>query len=73
MAFETLYVSSTVNDQPITILIDGVSTYNFIQDKVVHSINLKGQPTTPLSALVSNGHQFLCNSVSKGDLIHIQF
>lgn len=53
-------------------LIDGGSTHNFIQDKVVRFLNLKAQPTKQLNVMVGNGSELLCTSVCRGIQVHIQ-
>ena len=39
------------------ILIDGGSTHNFIQERLVLALGLPTQPTQPLRVMVSNWHE----------------
>ena len=52
-----------VPKQPITILVDGGSTHNFIQDRVAKFLNLKAQPRTTLKVMVGNGSEIECHSI----------
>lgn len=49
---ETLRVTGSVNGHEVAVLIDGGSTNNFVQDKMVYILNLKAQPTKQLSVIV---------------------
>lgn len=66
LAPETLRVTGQVGGQEVVILIDGGSTHNFVQSKVVRYLNLTAQPTKQLSVMVRNGSELTCPKCVKG-------
>lgn len=72
LALETLRVPGSVNGHKITVLIDGGSTHNFIQDTVARFLNLKVQPTLPLQVMVGNGSQINCCQFCEGVAVIMQ-
>ncbi|WVZ23586.1 hypothetical protein V8G54_002130 [Vigna mungo] len=57
---------------PITILVDGGSTHNFIQDRVAKFLNLTAQPTNTLRVMVGNGTELECQSICPAVNLMIQ-
>ncbi|WVZ01111.1 hypothetical protein V8G54_027180 [Vigna mungo] len=60
---EALRIVGHISSQPITILVDGGNTHNFIQDRVTRFLNLDSQPTNTLRVngveLKMQGHKFM--------------
>lgn len=53
------------NNHELTILIDGRSTPNFIQDRIVKFLGLITTPSTSFNVMVGNEDHLCCNSVCK--------
>jgi phosphoketolase len=47
----------------VTILVDGGSTHNFVQDRIAKFLNLQAQPTNTLKVMVGNGFEIECHQV----------
>lgn len=54
MAPETLRFVATIFGRDVVLLVDGGSTYNFIQRQLVTQLGLPSWATTPLRAMVNN-------------------
>ncbi|GAU38891.1 hypothetical protein TSUD_67540 [Trifolium subterraneum] len=67
-ATATLRIIGQIANHPVTVLIDGGSTHNFIQTRVAKFLNLNASPVNTLKVMVSNGHllecHHLCNDVA---------
>lgn len=61
-AFATLRVTGSMNGHDVIVLIDGGSTYNFVQDRMVHFLNLAAQPSQRLIVMVVNGSENGCST-----------
>jgi len=54
------------------ILIDGGSTHNLVQERLVKHLGLLSQPTQPLRVMVGNGNEVDCHRICPGITIHVQ-
>lgn len=61
-----------VSQQNVVILIDGGSTDNFVQERLVRSLGLKAQPMHPLRVVVGNDNELACHQLCSGVVISIQ-
>ena len=61
LAPETLCLKGFINNRPISILIYGGSTHNFLHNRVVVNLGLKPIETTPLHVTVGNGKEIAIN------------
>lgn len=68
----TLRVTSSVNGHDMVVLIDGGNIHSFIQDRMVHFLNIAAQPTQRLSVMIGNGSEIGCNQVCKNVPILVQ-
>ncbi|XP_058782994.1 uncharacterized protein LOC131657638 [Vicia villosa] len=57
---QTLRVMGRIGKQQVSVLIDGGSTNNFIQDRLVKQLGLELQPTDAFNVLVGNGEELPC-------------
>ena len=69
---ETLRVTGRINLHHVTILVDGGSTHNFVQERLVKTLGLNPQPTPTLRVLVGNGNTVECSQVCSEVTVHIQ-
>ncbi|XP_027351311.1 uncharacterized protein LOC113862423 [Abrus precatorius] len=58
---EALRLLGLISKKQVTILVDGGSTHNFIQDRVAKFLNLLMQPTSTLKVMVGNGSIIECH------------
>ncbi|XP_027337502.1 uncharacterized protein LOC113851229 [Abrus precatorius] len=58
---EALRLLGLISKKQVTILVDGGSTHNFIQDCVAKFLNLPMQPTSTLKVMVGNGSIIECH------------
>ncbi|XP_040870975.1 uncharacterized protein [Glycine max] len=72
IAPETLRFVGQLSGQPMLILVDGVSTHNFIQLQMVTKLGLLCHETKPLQVLVGNGQHLTCNYVCEAIPVEIQ-
>ena len=72
LAPETLRLVGRVSTHKVMILIDGGSTHNFIQERLVKSLGLQTQPTRPLHVMVGNGNVIDCHQICNQVPIHVQ-
>lgn len=72
LAPETLRLMGRVAQHCVSILIDGGSTHNFVQERLVRSLGLQVQPTHPLQVVVGNGNELACHQLCPGVELHIQ-
>lgn len=61
-----------VANQPVVVLIDGGSTHNFMQTRLVRPLGLTAQATQPLRVVVGNGNEVLCQQLCVGVTVTIQ-
>lgn len=61
----TLRIPATISKTPITILIDGGSTHNFIQTRMAAHLGLPIQPSPCLNVTVGNGENLKCDGFCK--------
>ncbi|WVZ13617.1 hypothetical protein V8G54_011183 [Vigna mungo] len=69
---EALRIVGHISNQPITILVDGGSTHNFIQDRVARFLNLDSQPTNTLRVMVGNGSEIESHNICPGVELKMQ-
>lgn len=55
MAVGTIRFTGSISGQPVQILLDGGSSDNFIQPRLVKSLRIPAEPTSPFKVLVGNG------------------
>jgi hypothetical protein len=72
LAPETLRLVGRVSNHNVVLLVDGGSTHNFIQERLVKSLGLTAQPTSSLKVMVGNGNEIDCHQVCPQVKIHIQ-
>ena len=61
-----------VANQLVVVLIDGGSTHNFVQTRLVRPLGLMAQATQPLRVVVGNGNEVLCQQLCTGVTVTIQ-
>ena len=71
-ASETLRLLGHIGCQPVVILVDGGSTHNFVQARLVRHLGLTATPTPPLRVLVGNKNELECHLLSSATSIRIQ-
>ncbi|PNX75378.1 hypothetical protein L195_g031312, partial [Trifolium pratense] len=59
----TICVTDRLANHPVTVLIDGRSTHNFVQTHLAKFLNLPSNPTNTLKVMVGNGSILSCNSL----------
>lgn len=59
---QTLRLTGTIKNKNLTILIDGGSTYNFIQDRLVKFLGLPIINSPTFNVMVGNGESLSCTS-----------
>ena len=69
---ETLRMTGRISTQSVVILIDGGSTHNFVQARLVKTFGLTPQSTPTLRVLVGNGNEVVCSQVCLAVTIHLQ-
>ncbi|XP_014491240.1 uncharacterized protein LOC106753853 [Vigna radiata var. radiata] len=69
---EALRFLGLISKKQVTILVDGGSTHNFIQDRVAKFLNLPLQPTPTLKVMVGNGSVIECHQFCPAVLLSIQ-
>lgn len=72
LAPETLRLVGRISTHNAVILVDGGSTHNFIQERLVKSLGLKAQSTCSLKVMVGNGNEIECHQICPQVKIHIQ-
>jgi len=65
MAPKTLRVMGSISDQKVLILVDGGSTHNFIQERLVTMLGPHAQSTPPLHIMIGNGIEIECLQICK--------
>lgn len=61
-----------ISQHPVQILVDGGSTHNFVQARMVSVLGLKCSPTSVLKVLVGSGEELRCTQVCCGVHLMIQ-
>lgn len=61
---QTFRLLGSLRHHQVTILVDGGSTYNFIQSHVAKFLSLSSTPTTTLHVMVGNIHTLDCDTLS---------
>lgn len=69
---ETLRITGRIANHHVVILVDGGSTHNFVQERLVRSLGLNPQSTPILRVLVGNGNEVECFQVCLNVAVHIQ-
>ncbi|MCH81666.1 hypothetical protein A2U01_0002457 [Trifolium medium] len=69
---QTIRVLGQIEFNLVQVLVDGGSTLNFIQKRVVQSLGLKPNPSPSLKVLVGNGEEILSSQVCQGVQLVIQ-
>lgn len=59
---KTLRLSGTIRNHNITILIDSSSTHNFIQERIVHFLNLPISNSNQFQVIIGNGDTLSCHT-----------
>ena len=63
----TLRFKGLLNGHPVQVLVDGGSTHNFVQPRIVKFVALQLDSSIPFSVTVGNGAQLLC----EGGISHV--
>lgn len=69
---ETLRMQGYIRGQPVSILIDGGSMHNFVHHRVVMTVGLTTNMTSPLRVTVSNGEELQCQQTCSDVEVTIQ-
>ena len=69
---ETLRMQGYIKRQPVSILIDGASTHNFVHHKVVMTLGLNTTAMSPLRVTVGNGDKLQCQQTCPNIEVTIQ-
>lgn len=69
---ETLRLVGRVTQREVVILVDRGSTYNFMQEHLVHTLDLHSRPTTTWRVMVGNDHEIECHRLCKKVSLHVQ-
>ena len=69
---ETLRLTGFICEHRVQILIDGGSTHNFLQQKLVALLQLQPHETSTLRVTVGNGEELQCNQVCPNLAVKIQ-
>jgi len=69
---ETLRLQGYIRGQPVSILIDGGSTHNFVHHRVVMSVGLSTEESVPLRVTVGNGEELQCQHTCSNVEVTIQ-
>ena len=72
VVLETLRMQGYIRGQPVSILIDGGSTHNFVHHRVVMSVGLTTTVTSPLRVTVGNGEELQCQHTCPNVEVTIQ-
>ena len=64
LAPENFCIYGSIHHHSVVILVDGGSTYNFIQSRMAKFLNLLSLPTTALQVMVDNDSILDCNTTS---------
>jgi hypothetical protein len=57
----TIRLMGRIDNHAVTVLIDGGSTHNFVQDRIAKLLELPSVPTSTLKVMVGNGNNLDCN------------
>jgi hypothetical protein len=71
-AAATIRLTGYINNHPVTVLIDGGSTHNFIQVRMAKFLELPSIPTSPLKVMVGNGSLLKCVTLCPAVILTIQ-
>lgn len=71
-ALETLRVVGRISHWNAMILVDGGSTHNFLQERLVKSLGLRVETTHTLHVLVGNGNELECFFLCRDVAAHVQ-
>ena len=69
---ETLRLLGHLANRPVIILVDGSSTNNFVQARLVRHLDLATQPTPPLRVRVGNGNLIESHQLCPSTTLQIQ-
>ncbi|WVZ02838.1 hypothetical protein V8G54_023644 [Vigna mungo] len=69
---EALRLLGRISKKQVTVLVDGGSTHNFIQDREAKFLNLPLQPTPTLKVMIDNGSVIKCHQFCPAVPISIQ-
>lgn len=67
----TLRIHGNIHSKELTILVDGGSTHNFIQDRLVKYLGLQATQSKQFNILVGNGDSIKCNGVCTNVLVTV--
>lgn len=67
----TLKLAAKINGHPVTLLIDGGSTNNFIHDQLASHLGLTIQPSQHLRVTVGNGESMTCAGLCSQVPLHV--
>lgn len=68
---QSLRITSYINNQPVTILIDCGSTHNIIQPRFVSFFKLPHDSTPEFSVMVGNGDHIKCIGICSDLVVHL--
>ena len=69
---ETLRMVGQIFHRNVVILVDGSSTHNFVQQRLVKSLGLQAETTPTLCMLVGNGNEVECCFLCRDVNVHVQ-
>lgn len=72
LAPKTLHLVGRISTQRVIILIDGGSTHNFVQQRMVRTLGLNAQPTHLLRVTVGNNNEVECHHLCVEVTVHVQ-
>ncbi|GAU45274.1 hypothetical protein TSUD_99960 [Trifolium subterraneum] len=68
----TIRIPGRLANHPVTVLIDGGSTHNFVQTRLAKFLNLPSLPTNTLKVMVGNGSILTCQSLCAATPLSLQ-
>lgn len=68
----TIRIRGHISNHPVTVLIDGGSTHNFVQTRIAKFLELPSHPTNTLKVMVGNGSILECHSLCSSIPISLQ-
>ncbi|GAU50876.1 hypothetical protein TSUD_411060 [Trifolium subterraneum] len=68
----TIRIPGHIANHPVTVLIDGGSTHNFIQSRLAKFLELPSNPTSTLKVMVGNGSILECRTICSAIPLSLQ-
>ena len=69
---QTIHITGTLKQCPLTVLIDSGSTHNFIDPLIIRKADVPTQSDLGFEVMVASGDRLRGNGISKGVVIHSQ-